>query len=338
MADPLLAVRGLDVSYYSSRGTFQALTDVSIEIGYGEVFAVVGETGCGKSTLGSAIPRLIPFPGQIDGGEIVLEGQDILHNTEEEMQEVRRHKVAMIFQDATAALNPVYRVGDQLASSIQVAGTTNRKEVKDETVRLLADVGIPDAAKVARQYPHELSGGMKQRVVIAIALARSPKLLIADEPTANLDVTIQAQIVDLIMELRERRRMSIILIAHSMGLVAQMCDRIGVMYAGNLVEVGTMADVFQNPQHPYTRGLLELAALSEEEGHLRTIPGAVDISQAGADLCSFLGRCNLAASLPGEAHVCAEQRPGLRQSAAGGQSDRHVQTDHRVACHLYERT
>ena len=337
MADPLLAVRGLHVSYYSSRGTFQALTDVSVELGYGEVFAVVGETGCGKSTFGSAIPRLIPFPGRIDGGEIVIEGENILRSTEEQMREVRRHKVAMIFQDATAALNPVFRIGHQLASSIQVAGSTTRKEVKDETVRLLTDVGIPDAAKVARQYPHQLSGGMKQRVVIAIALARNPKLLIADEPTANLDVTIQAQIVDLIMELRERRGMSILLIAHSMGLVAQMCDRIGVMYAGNLVEVGATAEVFHNPQHPYTRGLLELATLSEEQGHLRTIPGIVDISQAGGDLCSFFGRCNLAAILPDDAHVCAEQRPRLHQLDAGSESDHDAQGDHHVACHLHER-
>ena len=190
---------------------------------------------------------------------------------------------------------------------------------------MLSEVGIADAAKVARQYPHELSGGMRQRVVIAIALARSPRLLIADEPTSNLDVTIQAQIVDLIMELRERMRMSIILIAHSMGLVAQTCDRVGVMYAGNLVEVGSAIDVFKVPQHPYTRGLLELAALTEEEGQLRTIPGAVHIAQSGEECCSFSERCGLARSRPSEAQVCVEQRPDLRETERG----------HRVACHLY---
>lgn len=190
---------------------------------------------------------------------------------------------------------------------------------------MLSEVGIADAAKVARQYPHELSGGMRQRVVIAIALARSPRLLIADEPTSNLDVTIQAQIVDLIMELRERMGMSIILIAHSMGLVAQTCDRVGVMYAGNLVEVGSAVDVFKEPQHPYTRGLLELAALIEEEGQLRTIPGAVRIASSGEERCSFSERCGLARSRPQEAQVCVEQRPDLRETGGG----------HRVACHLY---
>ena len=265
MSETLLSVRNLDVSYYSSRGTFRALNKVSVDIGYGEVLAVVGETGCGKSTFGSAIPRLLPFPGEVDGGEIILEGENLLTKTEEGMREVRRHKVAVIFQDATASLNPVFRIGKQLASSIQAASRQGSKETGAETVRMLSEVGIADAAKVARQYPHELSGGMRQRVVIAIALARSPRLLIADEPTSNLDVTIQAQIVDLIMELRERMGMSIILIAHSMGLVAQTCDRVGVMYAGNLVEVGSAVDVFKEPQHPYTRGLLELAALIEEE-------------------------------------------------------------------------
>ena len=190
---------------------------------------------------------------------------------------------------------------------------------------MLSEVGIADAAKVARQYPHELSGGMRQRVVIAIALARSPRLLIADEPTSNLDVTIQAQIVDLIMALRERMRMSIILIAHSMGLVAQTCDRVGVMYAGNLVEVGSALDVFKGPQHPYTRGLLEVAALSEEEGQLRTIPGVVQIAHSGEQRCSFSERCGLARSRPSEAQVCVEQRPDLRETEGG----------HRVACHLY---
>ena len=325
MSETLLAVRDLDVSYYSSRGTFRALSKVSVEIGYGEMFAVVGETGCGKSTFGSAIPRLLPFPGKVDGGEIVLEGENLLAKTAEEMREVRRHKVAVIFQDATASLNPVFRIGKQLASSIRAARRLGSKETTAETVRMLAEVGIPDAAKVARQYPHELSGGMKQRVVIAIALARSPRLLIADEPTSNLDVTIQAQIVDLIMALRERMRMSIILIAHSMGLVAQTCDRVGVMYAGNLVEVGRANDVFKKPQHPYTRGLLALASLTEEQGQLRTIPGAVHIAQRAEERCSFSERCSLARSRPSEAQVCVERRPNLRET----------EREHRVACHLY---
>ena len=325
MSETLLSVRDLDVSYYSSRGTFRALHKVSIDIGYGEVFAVVGETGCGKSTFGSAIPRLLPFPGKVDGGEIILEGENLLTKTEEQMREVRRHQVAVIFQDATASLNPVFRVGQQLASSIRAARPLGFLETRTETVRLLSEMGIPDAAKVARQYPHELSGGMRQRVVIAIALARSPRLLIADEPTSNLDVTIQAQIVDLIMALRERTRMSIILIAHSMGLVAQTCDRVGVMYAGNVVEVGSAIKVFKEPQHPYTRGLLELAALTEEEGQLRTIPGAVQIAHSGEERCSFSARCSRARSRPSEAHVCVERRPNLRETARG----------HSVACHLY---
>ena len=190
---------------------------------------------------------------------------------------------------------------------------------------MLSEVGIADAAKVARRYPHELSGGMRQRVVIAIALARSPRLLIADEPTSNLDVTIQAQIVELIMALRERMGMSIILIAHSMGLVAQTCDRVGVMYAGNLVEVGSAVDVFKGPQHPYTRGLLEVAALTEEQGQLRTIPGAVQMAQSGEERCSFSERCGLARSRASEAHVCVQRQPDLRVTEGG----------HRVACHLY---
>ena len=325
MSETLLSVRALDVSYYSSRGTFRALNKVSVDIGYGETFAVVGETGCGKSTFGSAIPRLLPFPGEVDGGEIVLEGENLLTKSEEEMREVRRHKVAVIFQDATASLNPVFRIGQQLASSIQAASRLGSRETRTEVVRMLSEVGIADAAKVARQYPHELSGGMRQRVVIAIALARSPRLLIADEPTSNLDVTIQAQIVDLIMALRERMRMSIILIAHSMGLVAQTCDRVGVMYAGNLVEVGSTVDVFKEPQHPYTRGLLEVAALTEEEGQLRTIPGVVQIAHTREERCSFSERCGLARSRPSEAQVCVEQRPDLRETGDG----------HRVACHLY---
>lgn len=314
-----VSIKDLYVSYYSYRGIVQALRGVFLDMNHGETIALVGETGCGKSTLGLAIVRLISPPGRIDRGQIFLEGEDLLKKSKEELREIRGDKIGMIFQDPTASLNPVVRIGDQVAEGIM--NNETKAESMEKAVEWLSMVGMPDALKVSKQYPHELSGGMKQRVMIAIALSSNPKLLIADEPTSNLDVTIEAQILDLIKDLKEKMHMSILLITHDIGLAAQNSDKVAVMYAGKIVEFGDVIDVFKMSKHPYTMGLFEIVSLGEDKRHLNTIPGVVPDLIKIPKGCIFSTRCSLARK------ICYEKRPELIEIALG----------HFVACHLYSK-
>jgi oligopeptide/dipeptide ABC transporter ATP-binding protein len=277
---------------------------------------VVGETGCGKSTVGFATVGLLESTGKVVQGKILLEGENLLDKTRDELREIRRKKVSLVFQDPTASLNPVHTIGNQLTEAVMLARNATKKEALEASAKLLSMLGIPDPTKFVRQYPHELSGGMRQRVMIAIALSKNPVLLIADEPTSNLDVTIQAQILDLIKELKEETGMTVLLITHDMGVVAQTCDKVAVMYAGEVVEFGDVGKIFRNPMHPYTRGLLKVANLVGEKTRLQSIFGTVPSLINLPKGCLFSSRCPLARD------VCSKARPDLVR----------LDVEHFVAC------
>ena len=278
MTEPLLEVKNLRINFKTYAGLVQAVRGVDFTLAKGETLAIVGESGSGKSVTSNALMRLIPQPaGRYEDGQILFEGKDLLKLSEREMESIRGNEIAMIFQDPMTALNPTMRVGKQIMEVI----LTHKKGVSQEAakqraIELLAEVGIPDPERRFKQYPHEFSGGMRQRVVIAIALAAEPKILIADEPTTALDVTIQAQILELMKKIQEKNGNAIIFITHDLGVVANVADRVAVMYAGQIVEYGSSHDIFYNPKHPYTWGLLgSMPDLdSEDSEELYTIPGA----------------------------------------------------------------
>ena len=255
MPDPLLDVQHLTVTFAGARSTVTAVDDVSLQIAPGETLGVVGESGSGKSVTAFAILRLLQPPGRVTGGRILFEGRDLLTLSEREMREVRGARISLIFQEPMTALNPVMRVGEQIAEALTVHGTSSN-EARDRAVELLEAVKIPDAARRARDYPHQLSGGMRQRVMIAVALACRPPLIIADEPTTALDVTIQAQVLDLMRELKARLNLALLLITHDFGVIAEMADRVAVMYKGRLVEEGPVRQILRAPEHDYTKNLL----------------------------------------------------------------------------------
>ena len=317
--DIILAVKDLYVNYYTYAGVVHALNGVSLEIYKGETMGLVGETGCGKSTLGHAIAGLLPNNARITGGSIVLDGEELVGRSPEEMRIIRRDKLAYIFQNPAAALNPVMKVGDQIIEAIMVKENLSKKEAEERALELLKKLGIPEPEKFYKSYPHELSGGMRQRVMIAIALAKNPLLVIADEPTSNLDVTIQAQILELIKSLKKQFRQTTILITHDLGVVAQTCDRVTIMYAGTIVEVGSIYDVFKNPSHPYTQGLLRVVKFSETRSKLPTIPGTVPNLINPPSGCIFHPRCKYAKA------ICKKMKPELRE----------IENGHFIACHLY---
>jgi len=384
--DELLKIRGLTVRFYTYDGIVQALENVDLDINQKETFGLVGETGCGKTLTALSILRLVPPPGRIEGGSIHFEANgrdepvDLLTISEDQIREIRGSKISMVFQEPSAALDPVYTIGDQIAEVILthrrqelgskavetldalLAKTDNSfgtlvrpirlaekslyhkvaqnphslrlriigrtpvvrrllRRLKDEAqamaIAILKEVEIPDPERVVRQYPHQLSGGMKQRSVIAMALACSPRFLIADEPTTSLDVTIQAQILELIRRLKVERESSILYITHDLGVAAEICDRIGVMYAGSLCEVAEVADLYANPLHPYTRALLVAVPKPGEEPHAigGVVPDPIDPPPG----CRFHPRCDSATE------ICQEQIPPTREMAPG----------HFVACHIY---
>jgi ABC-type dipeptide/oligopeptide/nickel transport system ATPase component len=256
MAAPLLDVQRLTVVFEGSRSTVTAVDDVSFQIAAGETLGLVGESGSGKSVTAFSILRLLQPPGRIAGGRVLFEGRDVLALSEREMRQIRGARISLIFQEPMTALNPVMRVGDQIAEALTVHGMATQREGRERAVELLDAVHMPDAPRRVRDYPHQLSGGMRQRVMIAIALACHPPLLIADEPTTALDVTIQAQVLDLLRELRARYNLALLLITHDFGVIAEMADRVAVMYQGALVEEGPVRQILRAPAHPYTRGLL----------------------------------------------------------------------------------
>ena len=278
MTEPLLEVRNLRINFKTYAGLVQAVRGVDFTLAKGETLAIVGESGSGKSVTSNALMRLIPQPaGRYEDGQILFEGKDLLKLSEREMESIRGNEIAMIFQDPMTALNPTMRVGKQIMEVILTHKKGVSKEAaKQRAIELLAEVGIPDPERRFKQYPHEFSGGMRQRVVIAIALAAEPKILIADEPTTALDVTIQAQILELMKKIQEKNGNAIIFITHDLGVVANVADRVAVMYAGQIVEYGSSHDIFYNPKHPYTWGLLgSMPDLdSEDSEELYTIPGA----------------------------------------------------------------
>lgn len=295
MISPLLTVDSLKVHFFTEFAVIKAVEEVSFETMPGETLGLVGESGCGKTVTGLSILRLIPSPpGRITAGRIIFNGTSLLDISEIEMRKIRGNKISMIFQEPMTSLNPVFTVGDQIVEAITVHETVSKREAKDRTIELLNLVGIPNAHERFFSYPHQLSGGMRQRVMIAMALACSPHLLIADEPTTALDVTIQAQILELLGELKERLRMSLIFITHDLGVVAQIADRIAVMYAGRMFEYGNVRQIFKNPRNPYTKGLLKsIPVLQQDNRRLQVIPGEVPDPSNLPQGCKFYPRCYL---------------------------------------------
>ena len=289
---PLLEVSGLRTSFATRDGVVRAVDGISFSVDRGEIMGLVGESGCGKSVTSLSIMRLVPPPGRIEAGTVVFDGRDLLTLRSEQMRSIRGQQLAMIFQQPTSSLNPVWDVGRQIGETLEIHRGMRRKEARTRALDLLRLVGIPDPERRLRSYPHELSGGMAQRIMIAMALACEPDLLIADEPTTALDVTIQAQILDLLRNLRDELGTAIILITHDLGVVAEMCDRVAVMYAGEIVEQTDVGRLFRDPRHPYTRGLIGSIPVPGEVGHeLAVIPGNVPNLIDLPSGCRFAPRC-----------------------------------------------
>lgn len=321
---PLLAVKALKTFFYTEDGTVRAVDGVDFEVYPGEVLGLVGESGCGKSVTSLSIMRLVSKPGRVDGGEILLDGKNLLDLSEDEMVKIRGNRVSMIFQQPQTALNPVFKVGDQLAEVLNVHQDLGKEAGWNRAVALLKMVGVPDPERRAHAYPHELSGGMAQRVMIAMALACVPELLIADEPTTALDVTIQAQILDLMRDLRAKIGSAVILITHDLGVIAEMADRVAVMYAGEIVEESPVAQLFDSPHHPYTIGLIgSVPVLGKVRDRLDVIPGSVPNLVNLPPGCRFAPRCQ--ARIDYNLSICTEKRPPLADIAEG----------HKARCWLY---
>ena len=321
----ILEIKNLKTYFFTESGAVKAVDSVDLDVKRGEVLGLVGESGCGKSVTSLSIMRLVSQPGRIVAGEIYFDDEDLLKLPEKRMVEIRGNRISMIFQQPQSSLNPVFRVGDQLTEAISLHQDVSKEEAQERSIELLRMVGIPEPRSRARAYPHELSGGMAQRVMIAMALACVPELLIADEPTTALDVTIQAQILDLMRNLRSKMDTAIILITHDLGVVAEMCDRVDVMYAGRIVEKANVVDLFKSPKHPYTEALIgSTPVLGETDKELTTIPGSVPNLIDLPAGCKFAPRCQ--ARIDHGLERCTEEEPRLNE----------VATDHWVRCWLYE--
>jgi oligopeptide/dipeptide ABC transporter ATP-binding protein len=292
MAPPLLEIRDLHTHYATHRGALRAVDGVSLTLERGETLALVGESGCGKSVTALSIMRLVRRPGRIISGQILFDGDDLLHKTGAEMRQIRGGRIAMVFQEPLSTLNPAFQVSTQIVESLKVHGVARGRKAREVGVQVLEAMGIPAAQERFRSYPHELSGGMRQRVMIAIAVACEPDLLIADEPTTALDVTLQAQIMDLLARIREERGLAVLLITHDLGLVSQFSDRAAVMYAGQIVEQGPVARLLDEPLHPYTQGLLRcVPRLGRLGTPITPIQGSVPDMVALPPGCRFAPRC-----------------------------------------------
>ncbi|MCR2820075.1 ABC transporter ATP-binding protein [Lederbergia panacisoli] len=292
MRETLLEVKNLKTYFNTNRGLFKAVDGVNLTINRGETVALVGESGSGKSMTSMSIMKLIESPGEIVDGEIIFEGQDLVKLTNKEMNQIRGNQMAMIFQEPMTSLNPVYTIGNQIMEPLRQHQKMSKNEALKRTVELLELVGFANANRMINQYPHQLSGGMRQRVMIAMAMSNNPSLLIADEPTTALDVTIQAQILDLMIDLKKQTDTSMLLITHDLGVVAEMADRVMVMYAGQIVEDTDVLTLFKNPQHPYTKGLIaSMPNIDSEEKRLKTIKGMVPSANEYPSGCRFASRC-----------------------------------------------
>ncbi len=319
---PLLEVRHLRVEFPTRRGTLLALDDISFDIAPGEILGVVGESGAGKSLTGAAIIGLLEPPGRIAAGEIRLEGQRIDNLPYEQMRRIRGRKIGAIFQDPLTSLNPLYTIGRQLTETIQTHLPVSADEARRRAIQLLQETGIQAAEQRIDQYPHQFSGGMRQRVVIALALAAEPKLIVADEPTTALDVSIQAQIISLLKRLCKEHGAAVMLVTHDMGVIAETCDRVAVMYAGRIAEIGPVHHVINEPRHPYTVGLMgSIPAMDEERERLQQIDGAMPRLTAIPKGCAFNPRC------PQVFDRCRSERPDLMPAGAT-----------RAACWLHATT
>jgi oligopeptide/dipeptide ABC transporter ATP-binding protein len=320
-AEAVLTLEHVHVGFPTARGRVSAVSDVSLEIREGEIVGLVGESGCGKTTLAMATIGLLPDTTAVQGS-IRFQGRELVGLADEDFRHLRGDRISMIFQDPMTSLDPSFAVGEQVAEAILAHRDVDRRAAKDRALALLTDVGIPDAARRYDDPPHRLSGGMRQRVVIAAALANEPALMLADEPTTALDVTIQSQVVTLLRRLREAHRTTIVLITHDLGVIAQICDRVGVMYAGQLVEVAPVHELFAHPKHPYTEALMAaLPTVQHERGGLRVIPGRVPSLVDPPPGCRFRTRC------PHAMDAC-EETPPIAEEAPG----------HSVACWLSEAT
>jgi peptide/nickel transport system ATP-binding protein len=296
MKTPLLEVRSLSTHFFTEDGVIRAVENISFDLFPGEILSLVGESGCGKSVTALSILRLIASPpGQVVGGEILFDGKDLLKLKEKEMEKVRGNDIAMIFQEPMTSLNPVFTVGDQIMEAILFHQKVDREEARKKAVELLDRVRIPSPEATIDAYPHQLSGGMRQRAMIAMALSCQPKLLIADEPTTALDVTVQAQVLRLLKEIQREMGMAVLLITHDLGVVSEIADRVAVMYAGRMMEYGPIETIFQQVRHPYTRGLLDsIPPLEEKRKRLNAIPGQVPDPMDLPAGCTFHPRCTLA--------------------------------------------
>jgi peptide/nickel transport system ATP-binding protein len=317
----LLQVKNLVVEFPNRRGTLRALDDISFDIAPGEILGVVGESGAGKSLTGASIIGLLEPPGRVSGGQILLEGQRIDHLSADDMRHIRGRKIGAIFQDPLTSLNPLYTVGRQLTETIEAHLPVSRAEARQRAISLLQDTGIPAAEQRIDHYPHQFSGGMRQRVVIALALAAEPQLIVADEPTTALDVSIQAQIISLLKRVCKDRGAAVMLITHDMGVIAETCDRVAVMYAGRIAEIGPVRQVIEQPAHPYTRGLMAcIPDMGSDRPHLNQIEGAMPRLNAIPSGCAFNPRC------PQASDRCRSHRPELMHAGAT-----------QAACWLHEK-
>jgi peptide/nickel transport system ATP-binding protein len=318
----LLEVKNLVVEFPNRRGTLRAIDNISFDIAPGEILGVVGESGAGKSLTGASIIGLLEPPGRITSGEVLLEGQRIDKLNNDEMRHIRGRKIGAIFQDPLTSLNPLYSVGKQLTETIQAHLPVSHAEARKRAIELLKDTGIPAAEQRIDHYPHQFSGGMRQRVVIALALAAEPKLIVADEPTTALDVSIQAQIISLLKNICKNRGAAVMLITHDMGVIAETCDRVAVMYAGRIVEVGPVHEVINRPAHPYTAGLMaSIPDITQDREYLNQIDGAMPRLNAIPEGCAFNPRC------PKVFDRCKTERPVLAHAGAT-----------RAACWLVEQS
>lgn len=323
MTETLISIKGLKTNFYTYSGVVLALDGIDLDIMKNETIGLVGETGCGKSVTALSIIRLIQWPpGRIDEGSIIFEGKDLLKLSNDEMQNIRGNKISMIFQEPMNSFNPVFTIGDQIAEVLILHQKMDKKTSAEKTVEMLAFTGIPAPERVAKSFPHELSGGMLQRAMISMALACRPALLIADEPTTALDVTIEAQILELMRDLKTKTGSSILMITHDLGIIAEVCDRVGVMYAGNIVELSTVKNIFSHPMHPYTIGLIgSIPKFNQKKGvRLDMISGSVPNLIYPPTGCRFHPRCTKAMD------ICKTEKPKMVE----------VEEGHSVACHLYD--
>lgn len=320
---PLIKVEDLRVSFFTPAGEVKAVGGISYSLNHGEVMGIVGESGSGKSVEAFSIMGLLKSPGEVLGGSIMFEGENLLEYDKKKMNELRGNRISMIFQNPMTSLNPLYTIGNQLMEAVKNHKDITHEEAKKRSIEMLELVGINTPEKRMKQYPHELSGGMRQRVMIAIGLICEPQLLIADEPTTALDVTIQAQIIELMKELQKKTGMAIIFITHNLGVVAEICDTVSVMYAGEIVEQGTVDEIFYNPQHPYTKGLLKSMPRVDASRYERLVP----IEGTPVDMLDLPRGCHFAPRCKEAMNICALRSPGYTT----------VEEGHRAACWLLQK-